>query len=192
MPELDLYQTEIDELEIVKAAFVEGCRMVVDSNYQTPVAPVLETVQEFQFARSTERHFFLINTKFERMPISMRQISKDGKSVYYISPSQGGPFIEFLGGGIYEDKSSGVKTVRSGFLAYRPDYWNDELTEKFAAPVELVETYRRLAKVVRATSTRIKPDKAVYWLGNDAKAQLQMGTKLGLHQNWTLPRPTDH
>ena len=50
--------------------------------------------------------------------------------------------------------------------------------------------FKKLAKVVRATSTRIKPDKAVYWLGNKAKAELLSGAKLGLHEKWSLRQAT--
>jgi len=186
MRELNLYQTEEDELELVKAALAEGCRMVPDSNYETPTVPTIDTVEAFRLCRLNERHFFILHERFQRLPITLRQISKDGKLRYYISPSQGGPFLEFMGGDIFVNEETGVKHIRSGFLAYRPEYWDEGLTKKEKAPSGLAETYRQLAKVIRATSTRIKPDKTVYWLGDHAKAQLLNGVKLGLHEQWSL------
>src|ERR1700754_3238022 len=101
MRELNLYQTEEDELGLVKAAFAAGCRMVPDSNYETSEVPAIYTIEAFRLSRLTERHFFILHECFQRLPITLRKISKDGKLLYYISPSQGGPFLEFMGGGIF-------------------------------------------------------------------------------------------
>jgi len=187
MPELQLYQTELDELKLVKAAFTEGCWMVPDSNYQTPEAISLRTVEQYLASRKNERHFFILNKLFSRLPFQMRKISKDGKIVYYISPSQGGPFLEFMGGGVIQDEKTRIRYIRSGFLAYSSGYWNADITRKEAAPSELVETYKRLGKFIRSTSVRIKPDVSVYWLGDDAIAEVERGTELGLHRGWSPP-----
>jgi len=189
MREMSLYQTEEDELNLVSAALAAGCRIVPDSNYEMPEAPTIDTIEAFQLSRSTERHFFILHECFERLPITLRQISKDGKFLYYVSPAQGGPFLEFMGGGIFVNEETGSKYIRSGFLAYRPEYWDEKLTKSEAAPPELAEMFERLAKVIRATSTRIKPDKTVYWLGDHAKTQLLNGVKLGLHEQWLPGAP---
>jgi hypothetical protein len=189
MRELNLYQTEKDELHLIKAAIAAGCKLVADSNFETPEAPVISTVAAFQTSRAEQRHFFILHESFQRLPITFRQVAKNGKQLYYVSPSQGGPFLEFLGGGIFVNDKTGTKYVRSGFLAYRPEYWDEGLAKKWPAPPELSETYGKLSKVIRVKSTQIKPDKTVYWLGDDAKAQLLNGVKLALHDQWSFPAP---
>jgi hypothetical protein len=187
MPQINLYQTEVDELEFMKGALKEGCKIVPDCNYATPEIQILNTLEEFQCSRLSERHFFILHERFIRLPLQLRPISKDGKTVYYISPSQGGPFVEFLGGGIFEDEKTQTWRIRSGFLAHPSNYWDANITKRQASPPELMEIYKRLAEAIRATSTRIKPDRSVYWLGNDAQAQLLRGAKLGLHEDWFFP-----
>ena len=187
MPQINLYQTEQDELGIVKAAFSEGCTIVPDSNYSTSEAIALETIEAFNQARVHNRHFFILNKRFSRLPIHFRKISKDGKFVYYISPSQGGPFLEFMGGGVITDEV-GTRRIRSGFLACPHGYWDAEITRKENSPPELAESFKRLSKAIRTTSTRIKPDQSVYWLGNDAKTQVEGGAKLGLHENFSFSK----
>jgi hypothetical protein len=187
MPQLSLYQTEEDELNVVNAAFEAGCWIVPDLDYEAPEAQVLKTGESFKQARRDERHFFILHKRFMRSPLHMRQILKHGRNVFYVSPSEGGPFLEFLGGGIIEDNESNSRHIRSGFLAYSSSYWDAEITKKEESPPELADTYKQLSKVIRATSTRIKPGRSVFWLGNYAKAQLLTGTKLSLHDNWTLP-----
>lgn len=186
MRELNLYQAEEDELELINAALMAGCLIIPDSNYEAPEVLAIDTVEGFKRSRLRVRHFFMLHESFQRLPVTLRKISKDGKVVHYVSPSQGGPFIEFMGGGIFLNDETGSKYVRTGFLAHRSEYWNQELTKKQSSPPELVEIYGQLSKVIRTTSTRIKPDKAVYWLGDYAKAQLLNGVKLGLHEQWSL------
>jgi hypothetical protein len=185
MRELNLYQTEEDELQLVRAALSAGCRILPDSNYEVPKVLVIDNIAAFQQSRLTQRHFFILHESFQRLPVALRQIVKDGKLVYYISPSQGGPFLEFLGGGIFLNTETGTKCIRSGFLAYRSEYWDEGLTLKQPAPPELTDVYELLSKVIRATSTRIKPDNKIYWLGDYAKDQLLKGAKLGLHEQWS-------
>jgi hypothetical protein len=106
MPQLSLYQTEEDELNVVNAAFEAGCWIVPDLDYEAPEAQVLKTGESFKQARRDERHFFILHKRFMRSPLHMRQILKHGRNVFYVSPSEGGPFLEFLGGGIIEDNES--------------------------------------------------------------------------------------
>jgi len=185
MPQINLYQTEQDELGVVKAAFSEGSTIVPDRNYSASEAIALDTIEAFKHARVHDRHFFILNKRFSRLPIHFRKILKDGKPVYYISPSQGGPFLEFMGGGVITD-DAGTRRIRSGFLACPSGYWNAEITRKEGSPPELAESFKRLSKAIRTTSTRIRPDQSVYWLGGDAKAQLEGGAKLGLHENFSF------
>jgi hypothetical protein len=185
MPGLQLYQTELDELELVKAAIDEGCWLVPDSHYKVHEPDRLFTMEEFRDARLEQRHFFILNEVFIQSPISMREISKLDEHYYYVSPNVGGPSLEFLGGGISVDDRTGEKLIGSGFLEFSREYWVDDLSRKKPSPPELEEMYKRLARVVKVQSTRIKPGKGVFWLGNDARMQLEKGARLVGYESWS-------
>jgi hypothetical protein len=133
-----------------------------------------------------ERHFFVLNEAFVRAPLSLRKITKADKSLFYVSPSEGGPFLEFLGGGAFADDSTGGRRIRPGFLTFSRRYWAADLSRTCDSPVELEEMFKRLTRVVKANSTRIKPGKSAYWLGNDARAQLADGVRLVCYEDWSL------
>jgi hypothetical protein len=186
MPGLQLYQTELDELELVKAAIDEGCWLVPDTHYNVPEPDKLSTMEEFQNARIDQRHFFILNEVFTQSPISMREISKRDEHFYYVSPNVGGPSLEYLGGGISIDGATGEKRIGPGFLEFSRDYWVADLSRKKPSPPELEEMYKRIARAVKVQSTRIKPGKGVFWLGNDARMQLEKGARLIGYESWSF------
>jgi hypothetical protein len=98
--------------------------------------------------------------------------------VYYIFPRSGGPSIQFLGGGVFEE--AGLSFIRPGSISHYPTYWVGRNTAK--APTALVKTYNVLVKSVKESSKRIKPGKCVYWLGQGAEQALRQGAKLVGHQ----------
>jgi hypothetical protein len=186
MPGLQLYQTEADELVLVRAALEQGCWLVPDLSYDAPVAQRLLTVEEYQHVRTKERHFFILSESFVRAPLSMHKITKAGRDVFYISPSEGGPFLEFLGGGVFVDDSTGEGRIRSGFLEFSRHYWAADLSFRYDSPIELEQIFKKLARVVKANSFRIKPRRSAFWLGNDASAQMAFGARLVGYEQWSV------
>ena len=186
MPGLQLYQTEADELVLVRAALEQGCWLVPDLNYETPEAQRLLTAEEYQHLRTKERHFFILSESFVRAPLLMRQITKAGRNAFYISPSEGGPFLEFLGGGVFVDDSTGEGRIRSGFLDFSRHYWAADLSFRYDSPIELEQIFKRLARVVKANSLRVKPGRSAFWLGNEARAQLASGARLVGFEQWSV------
>ena len=185
MRTLQLYQTEADELELVKAAFAEDCWLVPDSHYRAPEVLKLFNLEEFKHARIEQRHFFIMNETFLKSPLSMRGFSKQNESLYYVSPNEGGPFLEFLGGGVFAvDGVMKEQRIRPGFLECPRDYWDPAASQKRLSPPELAETFNRIVDAVKARSTRIKPGKTVFWLGADAKLKLQRGARLVGYETW--------
>jgi len=186
MPGLQLYQTEADELVLVRAALEEGCWLVPDSSYDAPEAQRLLTAEEYQRVRTKERHFFILSESFVRAPLSMRKITKVGRDVFSISATEGGPFLEFLGGGLFVDDSTEEGRIRPGFLEFSRHYWAAGLSFRYDSPGELEQIFKRLARVVKANSLRIKPGKSAFWLGNDARVQMARGARLVGYEQWSV------
>ena len=113
----------------------------------------------------------------------MDSIEKPGGTVYFVRQRVGGPTIDFMGGGLFDE--SGSRFIRPGYLAYHSTYWNSKKRRMEKAPAELVTTYQALVKAIRKSATRIKPGKRVYWLGDDAKRQLLTGVKLVGYEKYT-------
>jgi hypothetical protein len=91
-----------------------------------------------------------------------------------------------LGGGLFVDDATGEKRIRSGFLEFSRDYWAANLSRKKPAPPELEEMFKLLSRVVKKRSTRIKPGKGVFWLGDDARLQLANGARLVGYESWRV------
>jgi hypothetical protein len=182
---LQLYLTEVDELELVKAAFEEGCRLIPDCHYETAEYRELRSITEFKHHRAHVRHFFILGAGDELPRGAMRRVEKETESFFYLSPNVGEPSLELLGGGVFTDEESGKRMVRPGFLEFSQYYWTPDLSRRMVSPPEIEERFKRLASVVKRHSIRIKPGKGVFWLGNDAKLQLENGASLVGYEEWS-------
>jgi len=116
----------------------------------------------------------------------MREISKGGKAIFYIQQSTGGPFLQFLGGGLFLDEATGEDRIRPGFLSFSRHYWAEDLSWQHASPPELEEMFKWFLRVIKKNSVRIKPGNSVFRLGKDAEVQVRRGAKLIGYENWSL------
>lgn len=184
MRELDLYQVEEDERLLVSRAFEGSCIFVPDVHYKVPEAYYLRTLEAFQNARAGTRHFYILKEPYSKSPFSMREVSKEGEVFYYASPGVGTPSLEFLAGGLFEEKP-GTPLIRPGFLAFSREYWSLDLSQKLSSPRELEILFDELCRVVKASSSRVKPGKKVFWLGDNARVALESGARLVGYESWS-------
>lgn len=185
MPGLQLYQTEVDELLLIRAAFEEGCCLVPDVHSKVPEARRLIDVEEFREERGQTRHFYILTNSMVHSPLSIRKVKKEDDYFYYVSPGVGTPSLEFLGGGLYSGTESGTRLIRSGFLEFSREYWSADLSAKLPSPPELESLFLRLSRAIKTHGSRIKPGKTVFWLGDDAKSQLDGGARLVGYESWS-------
>jgi len=186
MPSVQLYQSELDEVELIRTALAEGCCIVPCYDYESPEEKRLSTLEDFLGARTKVRQFFFTSESFERAPLSMREISKGGKAIFYIQQNTGGPFLQFLGGGLFLDEATGEDRIRPGLLSFSRHYRAEDLSWQHASPPELEEMFKQFLRVIKKNSVRIKPGKSVFWLGKDAEVQVRRGAKLIGYENWSL------
>ena len=163
MADMNLFMTDEDERRAIAFALQNSCFLVPDLDYDSPKYEMITSVVEYDRYRSRTRHFFLLSDRFFRCPLELRTIQKNGKAVCYISQRRGGPSIQFLGGGLFEN--SGEKFVRPGDLSYYPSYWNTLESRNEKPSLELIETYKSLQEHIKKTSIRKKLGRSVFWLG---------------------------
>jgi hypothetical protein len=175
MAELGLYMTEGDELPIISLALEMGCKVIPDTGYTTPRYESLTNLKDYKRYRTRERGFYFISDRFFRCPIEMRRILKNDKVVYYIG-NDGGPRLQLTGGGLFEDGD--CEFIRPGGIGHQARYWNtsDQTMEK--PPSELVETYKALQKLIRASFRHAKPGKVSFWVGPETVQAVRKGAKL--------------
>jgi hypothetical protein len=189
MPGLQLYQTESDEVSLINAAFDLGCQLVPDTHLRSPQVQKLLSIEAFQGARVETRHFYIFSDSLAQSPLSTRKVTKEnGEFFYYVSPGVGTPSIEFLGGGIFEEPNAGAQLIRPGFLEFSREYWTLDLSRKLQSPTELESLFNRLSRTVKSHSSRIKPGKSVFWLGDNAQAEMEKGARLVGYESWS-PAP---
>jgi hypothetical protein len=185
MAELSLYLTESDELAIVALAFQLSCILVPDLHYPTPRYDSLKTLENYKQYRLRTRLFYLLSEEFQLCPLEMRKVEKGGKIGYYIG-NGGGPRIQFIGGGLFEE--AGSKFIRPGSVGYQAKYWNQSNGELERPPAELMDTYKALQKLIRSSFRHSKPGKVSFWLGPEAVQAVQNGAKLVGYEKYSAQR----
>lgn len=183
MAELTLYLTENDELPIVALAMEMGCRLIPDLNYPVPQYDSVTTIESYRLYRDRTRLFLLVSDRFYLSPLEMRSIKKDGKTIYYLSQRSGGPTIQFLGGGVFEEHGS--KFVRPGDIGYHSTYQSTTSSTIEKPPPELVDTYKGLQKLIRRSFSHSKPAKVSLWVGPEAVDAVKHGAKLVGFEKYT-------
>jgi len=183
MAELSLYLTENDEVPIIALAMQLGCKLIPDLGYPTAQHDSLNAVGEYRLYRSRTRLFFLTSERFLRHPLELRRIEKNGDSVFYVADI-GGPVIQFLGGGSFEEHGS--RFVRPGSIGHHARYLNpaNKLMEK--PPSELRDTYKELQKLVRKLFRHCKPGKVSFWIGPEAVDAVKNGAKLVGYEKYSV------
>jgi hypothetical protein len=183
MRELNLYQTEQDEVLLVTEALHQACWLVPDTHNKSPEVRRLTALDEFQSARLETRHFYIFNAPTEESGLSVRKVIKDNNEFYYVSPGVGIPSLEFLGGGVLSDQTGRGRLIRPGFLAYSPEYWAADLSRKLATPPKLASLFEHLSKIVKGHSSKIKLGKNVFWVGKGARSELEKSGRLVGYEN---------
>lgn len=178
MRELNLYQTESDELVLIGEAIDRHCWLVADTHSESPLVHKLITLEDFQCARLETRHFFIFDGAAEGSRLSIRKVSKDGDDFYYVSPGVGIPSLEFLGGGVFSNSDTHHRLIRPGFLSYSPEYWTADLLRKLPSPPELASLFDDLCRTVKQHSSKIRPGKKVFWIGQNAQTELKNSARL--------------
>jgi hypothetical protein len=181
---LQLYQTESDEHVLIEEAIRLGCWLVPDIPSSSSEAHRLHTVEEFRQARLETRHFYIFSSRDQGGALSVRKVDKGNSHFFYVSPGVGTPSLEFLGGGVFVSPETQMRLIRPGFLEYSPDYWATDLSRKLASPPELASLFERLCVVAKSHSVRIKPGKSIFWVGEDARSEMEKGARLVGYEAW--------
>lgn len=161
---------------MVRFILSNGACLIPDLDYSQKQPALLTNESLFLAARLSVRHFFIIRDDYLKMPLEMRRIQKGGRIVYYISQREGGPTVDFLGGGIFTRGTE--RFIRPGSLSHYPTFFDtqDERFQKM--PKEIVTFFAQLVTHLKKSYRRIKPKKVTFWLSPNALNELQGGAKL--------------
>ena len=176
MPELQLFMTGRDEVELVKFVLSEGAGLIPDLDYPRPKLELVSNGSEFVSARALTRHFFIVRDDYFKMPLQLRKIEKQGKLAYYITQRKGGPTVDFLASGIFT--RDGGTFIRPGMVSHYPTFFDDQKGCFQKTPKELIGFYRDITHFLKESYVRVKPKKVAFWLSPDAQSELRQGAKL--------------
>jgi hypothetical protein len=142
MPQTDFYLCERDLTEVGQSIFDDGGIMIPDIDY--PSAELLQISDTKELRRIYDEFpvqlFFILSPKWQRAPLTIREIRKDGRAVFFISQRNGGPSLDLLcPRPLLID---GRPAVAHGFLAYHRSFWNPISEQMEPAPQSLKDTYR--------------------------------------------------
>lgn len=185
MPDLVVYLTEQDEIRFIKYALEKGTWLVPDVEYISRDYPRIENALEYESYRQRQvRAFFIQRDDFVRSPLEMRNILKHDREIFYISQRKGGPYLDFMGGGIFSE--SGTSYIRAGGFGYYPTYWDTVLERNQSAPKELRVLYSELKRFLLKGGRRLLRSKTQPWVLPGAVVSMQAGAKLVGFENHTI------
>jgi hypothetical protein len=185
MPDVTMYMTDDDEARFIRFILEEGAWLVPDLDYSEPRVVKITALESYELYRQKlVRKFFIQKDEFNQSPLELRSISKNNKMVHYISQRQGGPYIDFSGGGIFE--AEGFRYVRPGECGYYPTYWDTLLRKNQVAPKALRIFYSVLKKFLLQEAKRLLNTKTRPWVLSFAIVAMQNGARLVGFENHML------
>ena len=116
---------------------------------------------------------FLLWDEIGTYELQYDELTKNGEKKYFPSQKEGGPYIDYLPCKFLAEET----IITTGFIAYYPKYWIEELDDNITVPEEIKAKYKEISKFIRSISTRlaVKNFRRYYWVGNDALKLLQQG-----------------
>jgi hypothetical protein len=176
VPEIQLFQDSEDEAQLVRTLLLANAHLVPDVDYAERTWVTIRDIETYDIFRSRARLFFVLHESFSRSPLEMVEVEKDGRNIHYISQSSGGPFLDYLAGGvpgmIEESK------LASGMLGFKALYWDTVAHCTKRPPAQLVAFYGELAKTIRSSYLKFKPGKVTYYIGPGALNKARSGMEL--------------
>ena len=176
MPEMKLFMTEKDELELIRFVLGQECWLIPDIDYDSPRHQNISTERQFRDYRKRARLFFIVRDDILKSPLEMRRISKDGRTVFYIGQRRGGPTIDFLTSGTFIEKDQ--RFIRPGSLGHHPTYWNTLERKMVKPPAKFREVNKHLSRFVRETARHLVVERHSIWLWTEAEKEVRRGAKL--------------
>lgn len=174
MPELDAFLGREDQRALASLLLAEGAVLVSDKNYETSHHQRLRSVDEFERARlDGVSLFYILSDAFDKSPLEMRFLKEKGN--YFIMPRNGGPAIEYSCGAVFF--KDGIQHIAQSFLAHYSTYWNTLSNKNEKSPEELKLFYSKVARHVKAVSTKIRTKNRIYWIGTEAERLRRKGAK---------------
>jgi hypothetical protein len=185
MPDITIYMTEDDEERFIRFVFEKHAWLIPDMNYAEPRAVKIESIKSYKESRNKLiRKFYIQRQDFTTSPLNFRSITKDGVLFHYISQRQGGPNIDFSGGGIFEE--AGLRYIRPGECGYYPTYRDTIFDKNRTASPALRIFYAQLKNFLLAGSKRLLNTKSRPWVLPSAILNMQKGAKLVGFENHTI------
>jgi hypothetical protein len=174
MAELGFILSKMEEGLLVQDVLDMGAWLVPDIHYQTPELARITMLGDYERFRKVTRLFFILHPSYLRVPLDVREASKEGKSVYFIMQRNGGPTIDFLSS--VEFSEGGEHRIKPGFIAHYSTFWNTETQQNEKMPAALLKLYRELSGLVRRLSTPRRTGVRTYWIGKEVQQLLAAGS----------------
>jgi hypothetical protein len=185
VPDTVIYMTEDDQERFIQFALNAGAWLIADMNYPEPKAIRVDSMDRYKHCRlKMVSKFYIQRQDFTQSPLVFKHIEKNGAHIYYISQRQGGPNIDFSGGGTYE--KDGHRYIRPGGYGYYPTYWDTLLDKNQTAPKALKEFYSYLKQHLFQCAARLGNTKTKPWVLSFAILAMQRGARLGGFENHTV------
>ena len=133
MPDIVVYLTEDDQDRFVQFLLEAGAWLVADMNYTDPQAGRIDSLDSYRNCRlASVNKFYIQRQDFTHSPLVFRHVEKSGARIYYIGQREGGPNIDFSGGGTYQ--KAGHAYIRPGGYGYYPMLGSSARQKSVGAP----------------------------------------------------------
>jgi hypothetical protein len=179
MPELNVFITPEDFLDIAEGCLAAGCRLIPDCHYDSPNYRELRTIEEIrqELPNPWLQGWFVVSQRWERCPLEMGSFERDGNRRYSVMQRNGGPTLDIFHRRPVK-KPNGT-LLPATLLAYYSTFWNWHTEENERPSEELVACYQLLTRKIKQNSYRVQPMKHIFWISHRAaKSGMRLGPPL--------------
>ena len=176
MPDLVMYLTEDDQRRFVDFVLGTGAFLIPDMHVENPSFPTIVSLAQYESYRARlVSKYYIQRDDFTRFSPTARSIQQDGRMIYYVSQREGGPFVDFSGGGTHQENDCTV--VRAGGFGHYPTYFQADV--EYPAPETLKRYHAELRKYLLRGAMRLGRTKTKPWILAGAVEAIHSGGKLG-------------
>src|SRR5947209_15481632 len=101
MPDITVYMTQEDEEKFIQYIFEAGAWLTPDMHYLKPQPVEIRCIKGYKgYRQMLIRKFYIQRQDFTKSALVFRPLNKDDALIYYIGQREGGPYVDFSGGGI--------------------------------------------------------------------------------------------
>jgi hypothetical protein len=177
MAELDCFITLDEFADILGRALDEGFSLCLNKNVLDPQYEYVNQKESVRELLHQKQYAYILERKdFTRFPAQLRPIQREGSTVWYPRPREGGPNIEAYFFGDYVKE--GLRFVACSLFAHGTKILNPSTGREEPAGGEVNKAFQSLLAPLKREAARVRSTKRTAYVSAGVQVMLKSGWRL--------------